>query len=223
MLGEIRIQWWQDVLAEIEQGEVRQQPVIEELALLLEVHPIKLLLTEILEARKSGLLGEEATSFKALAEYAKGVGGKLNLAAAHIVCGNLSNAGQVATEQLGTAWAMLGLVRAIPHSWQTNATPLTNDMALGLQSPDASKAYTLLRPTITKMLEYVENQRALALSQQAEMPKAEQSLLLIAKQIKLYQVALSKVENNPFELFKVEPTQLKKISTLFWAKLTDNF
>ena len=223
MLGEIRIQWWQDVLAEIKQGQVRQQPVIGELALLLKVCPINPLLTAILEARKSGLLGDEATSFKALTDYADGVGGKLNLAAAHIVCEKLSNSGQIAAQQLGAAWAMLGLVRAIPHSWQTNAAPLTNDMISGLQSPDVSKAYVLLQPTITKMLEYVENQRELALSQQAQLPKAEQSLLLLAAQIKLYQVALSKVKNNPFELTKTEPTQLKKISTLFWAKLTGKF
>ncbi|MBL4839118.1 MAG: squalene/phytoene synthase family protein, partial [Kordiimonadaceae bacterium] len=130
MLGEIRLQWWLDVVQELAAGTVREkQPVIQAMAaaqLPTDVFP---LLEETIAARKSELLGEGTAEIKGLQAYAVGAGGALHVAAAHVQCGDvsetgisgagISGAGVAVARHLGSAWAMLGLVRAIPFYWQS--------------------------------------------------------------------------------------------------------
>lgn len=223
MLGEIRIQWWQDVLVDISEGTVREQPIIKELAHLLQKVDISKLLTEMLDGRRSDLLDEGAATFEALCDYADKVGGTLYAAAAIIEHDDLSKIGQRAARQLGSAWAMLGLIRALPHSWQTNATPITDDMKPGMRSTEAADANALLQPVIKKMAAFIKEQRVEAVSAYGEMPKNETSLLLLSKQITFYQKALERAGNNPFEMVRYEPSKLKKMIRLFWAKTTRRY
>ncbi|MEX0298920.1 MAG: phytoene/squalene synthase family protein [Kordiimonas sp.] len=222
MLGEIRIQWWQDVLREITEGNVREQPIIIELAKLLQEHTsIEGDLHELLTARKNELAGEGSANFNSLKSYAFQVGGTLYCAASKIIHSNLTLEAQDTAKKLGAAWAMLGLVRALPHSWQTNAAPRTDEMRPGLQSQDAVDANALLQPIVSKMLEFTEEQAELA--KQNKIVKSERSILLLATQLNLYQKNLQAVGNNPFELVNAEPSQLRKLSSLFWANLTKRF
>ncbi len=222
MLGEIRIQWWQDVINEIEEGRVREQPVIIELANLMTEHAsIKLELNELLAARRNEISGEGSADFGSLKLYANQVGGALYYAASKIIHSKLTKEAGQAARYLGAGWAMLGLVRALPHSWQTNAAPHTNDMKLGLQSQNAADANALLQPVIIQMVEFVEKQ--IQLAKQQNLKGKERSILLLATQTKLYLKKLKKVDNNPFDLVNAEPTQLNKLSVLFWANLTKKF
>jgi len=223
MLGEIRLQWWHDVLDEIAQGKVREQPVIQELALALSNKPVHSLLKQSLDARRMDILGEGPADFNALKEYAKGVGGSLHQALSFYYAGSEPSKNCLdAANSLGQAWTMLGLVRAIPFQWQSGKGFLPdNNAAAQLPSPD--QAWLLLQPTITEMLQFVQNAKQEALGYKTKLSTNEKPVLLLAKLISIHEKALRKAGNNPFELPLYEKSDFTKLSSLLWTKLTGNY
>lgn len=223
MLGEIRVQWWQDVLEELVQGHVREQPVIQELANLVKDSQTFSLMQKLVDARKQDFDNDQGSSFESLKLYTYGVGGTLYEANMRLQLEDFSEAAVTASQDLGAAWAMLGLVRAIPHSWTTNAKPLTSDMASGMHTQDAEDAYLLLKPVISDMLTFAEEKKANAASLRAKLRKQERSLLRLASLIGLYQDVLKKHEGNPFKAGQHEVSDFKKISRLMWASITGRY
>lgn len=223
MLGEIRLQWWQDVIDEIERGEVREQPVIQELALLRKDASIFSLLKDLINARKEDFQDERGSNFNSLKTYTYGVGGKLSQAAASLQFTDLSSSASKISEDLGAAWAMLGLVRAIPHSWKTNAAPLTNDMASGMHSQNADDAFLLLKPILTDMLSFVVEKKELALENGKGLKKSERGLLMQATLIDIYHQILTANGGNPFLANQSDTSDFKKMAKLMWAHITGRY
>ena len=108
MIGEIRLQWWQEAIEGLAAGQVRDHPVIQELATLSGLSEVTPFLYRLIAARKSDLYQEGPQNFETLAEYADAVGGSLSQAAS-IVC---QQPNLVAARNSGRAWTMLGLLRA---------------------------------------------------------------------------------------------------------------
>lgn len=111
MLGDIRRQWWRDAWAEIADGTPRRQPVAEALA---EAHaetPFDLSLIEsFLDARAAEQDGPPA-DLPALIRLAEQTGGALaRLEATALGLDAAAYAGHV-----GTAWALIGSLRALPQ------------------------------------------------------------------------------------------------------------
>jgi len=223
MLGEIRLQWWLEVLDEISEGTVREQPVIQELALLWQYPQTPVLLKALLNSRQADFQDNGVTSFDELSTYASGVGGTLYEAAALVQCGQLSEDAKKVAHYLGASWAMLGLVRALPYYWQKGKGPVTGEMSAGMLSPKAGDAFQLLSPTIHKMMDYVEIYKEKALFLRPKLNSKEKKLLLKSTLINIYQKSLTEVANNPFETIKTEPSDLKKLSRLTWANISGRY
>ena len=221
-LGEIRLQWWSEVLEEIQQGQVRQQPVIAELA---ELEHKKVLiwplLNEMLEARKQEMFQGGTASFGALTDYANGVGGALHEAFLHVLLdADVSDGAKQAARASGCAWAMMGLIRALPFHWQSgrNILPAENDAAM--QMREAAKAFEGLRPTISKMRGFAEQQLLVASEAKADIPRAARYCLLHASLVRMHLKTLAKAGDNPFEMPLYELGDLRKIWGLNWANIT---
>jgi len=220
-LGEIRLQWWSEVLEEIQQGQVRQQPVIAELAKLEHKVLIWPLLNEMLAARKQEMFQGGTAGFGALADYANGVGGALHEAFLHVMLGaDVSGGAKKAARASGRAWAMMGLIRALPFHWQAgrNILPVENDAAM--QMREAAKAFEGLRPTISKMKDFVEQQLLIAAKEKSDIPRAARCCLLHTSMVRMHLKILTKAEDNPFEMPLYEVGDLRKIWGLNWANIT---
>jgi len=101
LLAMIRLQWWREVV----EGASRKHEVATPLSAALEAGVFaREDLLALIEAREAGTELEDAASFHA---YARGTGGKLAR-----IAGKLLGADSEAVEDLGTAYAISGILRA---------------------------------------------------------------------------------------------------------------
>lgn len=110
MLGEIRLQWWRETLQSCAEGRPREQPVARALARNVNDAAVWLRLQAVVDARSADL---DAGPPADLAAYAAGTAGNLTQAAA-ILLGHGDSATLKAAWNAGTAYALVGLVRAAP-------------------------------------------------------------------------------------------------------------
>lgn len=117
MMGLIRLQWWRDCIADIHGGKVRRHQVAQPLAAAVARHGLpRESFDRLIDAREADMDVAAPADLAALVAYAGSTGGALLELAARIVMANrLAAAPELsAARDLGTAWALIGLVRAIP-------------------------------------------------------------------------------------------------------------
>ena len=117
MLGRIRLQWWREVLDAVYAGApARRHEVAVPLADAIRACSLdRALLDRLLDARESDLEAEGPPDLAALERYAAATGGSLTalmLQASGVDSGPALEAGR----QVGTAWALIGTLRAAPRS-----------------------------------------------------------------------------------------------------------
>jgi phytoene synthase len=116
MMGLIRLQWWRDCIAEIHGGKVRRHQVAQPLAAAVARHGLpRESFDRLIDAREADMDVAAPGDLPALVAYAGSTGGALLELAARIVMNDrLAAAPELsAARDLGTAWALIGLVRAI--------------------------------------------------------------------------------------------------------------
>ena len=128
MLGHIRLQWWRDVIAEIYDGEPRRHQVVQPLASAIRGHGLpRAPFDHLLDARELDLADGPPGSLDELVAYADASSGGLTRLALFVLGGSegpLQTAGGLA----GTAWALTGLMRALPHLLRQGRNCLPRDV-----------------------------------------------------------------------------------------------
>lgn len=116
MMGLIRLQWWRDCIGEIYGGKTRRHQVAQPLAQAVTRHRLpRELLERLVDAREADLDNGPPADLATLRRYAEATGGTLLELAARIAAGGGPESGQLqAARDLGTAWALIGLARAVP-------------------------------------------------------------------------------------------------------------
>ncbi|MFN3232229.1 MAG: phytoene/squalene synthase family protein [Alphaproteobacteria bacterium] len=135
-LGEIRLQWWRETVESIFAGECREHPVAHALAQVCGCGVVEeRWLNSLIDAREADLYDEQPDTLADLEEYAEATAGRLQAIAA-LCLGGDDNAMQ-AGRRVGTAWGLVGLMRAIPfHLAQDRIfVPLDMMHAEGLVDP----------------------------------------------------------------------------------------
>lgn len=110
--GEIRLQWWNDVLCGERGGEAQANPVAA--ALLASIARYRLpshRLIDLVEARRFDLYDEPMTTFAELETYASKTSAALFGLASQILSGTQA---ELVAEPAGGAYAIAGLLRALP-------------------------------------------------------------------------------------------------------------
>jgi phytoene synthase len=114
MLGQIRLQWWRDTVAGIYAGQPRRHEVVQPLAAAIARHGLaRGGFEELIDARETDLEDEPPATLGALEAYAAATGAGLNALALGIL-GAAGAASAGAGRHVGTAWALTGLIRALP-------------------------------------------------------------------------------------------------------------
>jgi phytoene/squalene synthetase len=115
MLGEIRLQWWREAIEAIYAGTpVRKHEVTQPLAQAIAQFTIpRAPLDLMIDTRAFDLAGEPPSDMAALEAYAEGTAGALN-EAMMAVLGSRKAEALAAARHAGTAWALIGLMRAAP-------------------------------------------------------------------------------------------------------------
>lgn len=125
-LGEIRLQWWREGLAEAFSGRPRSHPVLEEVADL-AAGLSQPLMQALVDGRARDLADEPFADLAALEGYLASTAGRLAEALAR-ACGAMRAATFQAAQAVGFAWGMVGIVRAVPFHASVGRVLLPADM-----------------------------------------------------------------------------------------------
>jgi phytoene synthase len=208
LLAELRLKWWHDALAEAAAGRPREQPVLQALAAPLAEGRLPLArLQALVELRQDELAEAPFADLEAMAAHAAAGGGGLNALAARLL-----GAAEVETEaamKIGTAFALLGLLRAAGHHAALGRLLLPMDeMARAgatLQSLREGKRGQDLRP----LAEAVASRAAALLAEarllQPRLPRGRAAPFLLAALAALYLRRLRGVNSDPLAAAFVRP------------------
>lgn len=128
MLGHIRLQWWRDAIAECYGGRPRQHQVVEVLASAIYRHDLpRALFDRLLDARAMDFADAPPESLERLEAYADATSGDLTRLALYVL-GVTDETTQEAGGLVGTAWALTGLMRALPHQLRQGRIALPGDV-----------------------------------------------------------------------------------------------
>ena len=131
MLGRIRLQWWREVLDAVHSGEpTRRHEVALPLAdAIRSCNLDRTPFDALLDAREADLEPESPADLAALERYAAATGGSLTelmVRATGAGSGPVLEAGQ----QVGTAWALIGTLRATPYAAAQGRVTLPADLLM---------------------------------------------------------------------------------------------
>lgn len=147
MMGQIRLQWWRDAVAEIYTGKPRHHQVVMPLARAVHRHDLTRGLFEaMLDAREQDLRDGPPETLADLTGYAAATAGGLCELALEAL-GVRGQSARRAGSLVGTAWAFVGLIRAMPFHLRQGRLYLPAELErrhrvdrrsmLALQSSDA--------------------------------------------------------------------------------------
>jgi phytoene synthase len=131
MMGRIRLQWWRDAVAEAAAGRPYRHEILEPLAVAIREQALSQAWFErLIEAREQDIDGEPPADMSALLNYAEGSSAALTWLALEILAGDegRSPAAIETGRKLGTAWALIGLLRAVPYHARQRQLHLPADL-----------------------------------------------------------------------------------------------
>jgi phytoene synthase len=206
--GEIRLQWWRDVLGGAGRGEVNAHPVAAALRDVVVRYrlPPKILL-ELIDARSFDLYDEPMASLSYLERYAAHTSSALIELAARILCDGRDLGTSDLSRHAGTAYAIAGLLRALPAHASRGQLYLPADLMErhGAQSIDvfAGRATTELRAVLAELRLVARHHLGAARGLLNDMaPQVAPALLPVA----LVRPALDRMERRSYQPFS--PSEL---------------
>jgi phytoene synthase len=210
MLGEIRLQWWREVIEGIydhiedkSKNNLRQHDVVEPLAKAIEEHKLpKNLFIEIIDGRTDDIYPENPKTMDDLEVYLRKTSSNITVLAGIIVgCREIE-----ALEELGLAWGMLGIIRAVPYQISLNKIfipddvmklhALSNEDVRGIKN--CAELHNSIKALDQKIANYLENLKALSKG----IKKTDKSVFLLTSLIKSYRKTIKKSDYNPFKIFE---------------------
>lgn len=132
MLGEIRLQWWREAIEEAyADGPVRRHAVVEPLAATIRIRGIaRAHFERIIDARAFDLDDDPPETVAALCAYAENTSSALVHAVLDVLDAADNPDAVKAARHLGVAWAIVGLIRAMPHHLRQRRLYLPRDIEI---------------------------------------------------------------------------------------------
>jgi 15-cis-phytoene synthase len=203
--GEIRLQWWSDVLRGERSGEASANPVASALLAVIDQHhvaPAKLI--DLIDAHRFDLYDEPMAGIADLETYARRASSALFALAAQILSGS---GAQGVVEPAGIAYAIVGLLRALPQHAARRQLYVpteildrhqvrTEDLFAGRNGPGLNAALAELRNLARQHL-------AAASNHMVELPKAALPAFL---PLALVRPSLARLQrSDPFAPAEIAP------------------
>ncbi len=226
MLGRIRLQWWREALAEIYDDRPRRHEVTLPLAAAVRTHGLtRANFERLIDAREFDLDKEAPENLAQLEAYADATSaGLLDLALE--ILGIEDEASRAAGRHVGIAWALTGLLRAVPfHARQRRLyLPRDESTAAGL---DLHRIFALHAPpglalvvgqVAARALQHLAEARAL----RPRVAKAALPALLPAALVARDLRVLERAGQDPFRP-EVQAAAPLRVWRLAWANLLGRY
>jgi NADH dehydrogenase [ubiquinone] 1 alpha subcomplex assembly factor 6 len=184
-LGQIRLQWWRDaVAAAYEGGPVRPHEVARPLAEAIRAHaPSRAHFDRLIDSRERDLDDAPPETLAALEDYAEGSSARLVLLALEML-GAAAPAAVRAAQHVGIAYALAGLLRALPHRARAGRCVIPAELAerTGLDERDyrALRGTPALRAAVAELAAVAHRHLRQAHAAPRSVPRAAVPALLPA-------------------------------------------
>ena len=204
MLGRIRLEWWRENVADaFGAGPVRRHQVVEALAQTIRAGQfIRAHFERLIAAREADLEAEPPASLTVLQDYAEASAASLNYLALEAL-GIHSAAASAAAREVGIAYALAGLIRAMPLHARSGRRYIPDDVAAraGLDLRDYERLATppALRAAVGELAAAAERHLAAARRGRAAIPRAAHPALLPAIIAERSLARLRRVGGNPHD------------------------
>ena len=204
LLGRMRLAWWRETIDEIYAGHPRRHEVASALAqAVARARLSRSHFDRLIDAREADLDDAPPASLEALVSYAEATSSSV-VALALEVLGVRGEAATAAAREVGIAWALVGLLRAVPFHAQRRRLYMPQD----LMAAAGAKAGELFERGRTSGLALVVKQVAararerLAAARQLRptLPRAAMPALLPATLADAYLAELRRKGFDPFAL-----------------------
>jgi len=203
-LGDIRLTWWREAVNEAALGTPKEHPIARALATTVQTRDVDPhYLHTMIDARARDLDDAPFNSLEELQTYADATSGNLSLAMLDVL-GVKQDAAQSAVRQSGTAWALIGLLRALPHHRRAGREFIARDI----------EASTIARRAEDLII------AARGLSRQ--VPRQANAALLSNRIADIYLARLT-VADHDVEKTDFEVSQMKKAGTVLWHKVLGRY
>lgn len=177
LIGRMRFQWWRDALDGVCSGTPPVHMTAEALSRACVAHGISAsALEEVVDAREAAFLAEAPETLDVLESRVGAIDGAVFRLMAQIVAGPPGSAAVRAAGALGTAWGLIGTVRAVPLWATARRTALPTDLcragALDIDTHFTNGAVPELPRVIGPIIDRAAVRLAEARSERTAVPKA---------------------------------------------------
>lgn len=229
MMGRIRLQWWRDALAEAAAGKPYRHEILEPLAVAMRERSLSPRWFErLIETREQDIEGVAPADMQALLVYAEGSSAALTWLALETLGGTAGRAPAAieAGGKLGVAWALTGLLRAVPHHARQRQLHLPADL-LARHAVLAEDLLELRKPAgLPAVMRAVAEEAARQLEAAREaargLPRALLPALLPGTLAELYLKRLARAGYDPYAS-AVQDAPPGRIWRLTWRHLMGRF
>jgi phytoene synthase len=204
MLGQIRLQWWREIIAAaFEGGPVRHHPVAEALTeAIRELALTRAHFDRLIEARETDLDDQPPASLAALGEYAEASSGRLVRLALEVLGVDDPEAGE-AGSHVGIAYSVVGLLRAMPFHARAGRQLIPAEIAArsGLSELEyrALRSTPALRSATAELAGTASRHLGLARGHRAKIPRSALPALLPAVVAQRSLLRLERAAYDPFD------------------------
>lgn len=214
MMGEIRLQWWREAVEGARDGRPREHEVARALAEMFASAAVPLeLFDAMIEARRNDLDPSPFADLAALEAYADATSGNVMRLAARIL--GAGDSRDDLAREAGIAYALAGLLQAVPYHAARGAMMLPRDMleAEGLSRDDILAGKNIgLRPVIALIAERARSR--LAAARKLPRPKQALAAFLPAALVPLKLKRLTAAGLDPFRHKAEVPLHRRQLALL---------
>ena len=216
ILGQIRLKWWDETISSIYEGETINHPVVMELAKAIKKFElVSKPFYDLIKARSFDLNDSPLENIDELEAYALNTSGVLSRLAMNVL-GYSKGAPIKAANLIGTAWALIGLMRSVGFHAQNKRVYIPESLIMNynlsktnlLNPSSVGQLKEAIKEVVCKAEEKIVEARDL----KNDIPKGANSVLLLAAIANSY---ISLLKNERFD-----PTVSLQSSNLKALKLT---
>ncbi|MGM4892179.1 phytoene/squalene synthase family protein [Tardiphaga sp. 839_C3_N1_4] len=202
--GEIRLQWWTDMLAGAGHGDVEQNPVAAELLLAIRAHDLSVdRLSKLIDVHIFDLYNDPMPDLALLESHFRDTLGTLLFSSAKIL-GDGSEASAHVAEHAGLAQGVARIITRLPYDTMRRQLFIPQDMLLqNGSSADqmvAGKMTPGIRATLDRLISGAQEQLATAQGMLADVAPAARAAFLPMALAKHDLAQMARTDHDPFEL-----------------------
>ncbi len=221
LIGQMRLTWWREAVAECFAGTPRQHAVVQELASAVEGMPeAEALCMTVLEGRELDALAEPPKDRADFERYLQNTAGSLSRLGA-MMCRVEDEAQAELASEIAVAYALVGVVRSLPFRRRLHRTLLPADLLAehGLVDPEGAgfEPSPALCALSSSLLDRADEK--LSEARKAKVDKAAVPVLLLGRLAERYSRQLRRVETNPFDPRLATPPAFQALS-VGWGAFT---